>query len=367
MKFLRIVLATIFLVACNPSSPQPPAPTTSTTTTTTSTTTTTTSVPTTTTTTTVPVPVPPFDRSQWVWTGEPLPRSAADQPAGNFRFICEFSHLAVADPIMFPGRPGSGHLHMFFGNTSTNASSTYESLRAAPSSTCAGGPLNKSAYWMPAVINPAGKVVVPEFFSIYYKGNVGGGAGAIDIIRSIKPMPEGLRMIAGFDMLSMVPEMERHFDWYCEINQIKSNKIPDCASNELVGVVLHFPSCWNGRDLDSVDHRSHVAYPEWQGGVQKCPASYPVTLPEFTLGAWFQHDGHSSQWHLSSDRMPGWTMANGSSFHSDWFGGWDRDTINLWVSKCINGLLDCQDGQLGNGERLRKVPDYVGPREISQP
>lgn len=45
-----------------------------------------------------------------------------------------------------------------------------------------------------------------------------------------------------------------------------------------VRVELMFPSCWNGKDLDSDNHRSHVAYPDLViNGA--CPDEFPIRLP----------------------------------------------------------------------------------------
>lgn len=88
---------------------------------------------------------------------------------GKLRFLCEFSHLGYDDPIVNPGQPGAAHLHLFFGNTLTNANSTYASLRASGDGTCDGGPLNRTAYWMPAMIDSSvAKVRVPLYFEWYY-------------------------------------------------------------------------------------------------------------------------------------------------------------------------------------------------------
>lgn len=41
-------------------------------------------------------------------------------------------------------------------------------------------------------------------------------------------------------------------------------------------------SCWDGKNLDSPDHRSHVAYPA-SGSFEStgpCPATHPVRLPQ---------------------------------------------------------------------------------------
>lgn len=65
---------------------------------------------------------------------------------GQFRTFCQFSHLSYDDPIIFPGQPGKSHLHMFFGNTDTNANSTIKSIINTGGSTCDGGPLNRTSY-----------------------------------------------------------------------------------------------------------------------------------------------------------------------------------------------------------------------------
>jgi hypothetical protein len=48
---------------------------------------------------------------------------------------------------------------------------------------------------------------------------------------------------------------------------------------------LFSSTCWDGVNLDSPNHREHVAYPESgtfeSGG--PCPASHPVRLPQILL------------------------------------------------------------------------------------
>jgi hypothetical protein len=41
---------------------------------------------------------------------------------------------------------------------------------------------------------------------------------------------------------------------------------------------LYFPSCWNGKDLDSPNHKSHMAYPSVIDGGD-CPDGYTVRTP----------------------------------------------------------------------------------------
>jgi hypothetical protein len=59
-----------------------------------------------------------------------------------------YSHTTADDPMFHFGEPGVGHLHDFFCNTSTKASSTYDALVLAPDDTCKQEG-DKSAYWAP--------------------------------------------------------------------------------------------------------------------------------------------------------------------------------------------------------------------------
>jgi hypothetical protein len=49
--------------------------------------------------------------------------------------------------------------------------------------------------------------------------------------------------------------------------------------------VVTFPTCWDGVNLDSPDHRSHMAYStgaDWTdvGPSGNCSASHPVVVPQ---------------------------------------------------------------------------------------
>lgn len=57
----------------------------------------------------------------------------------------------------------------------------------------------------------------------------------------------------------------------------QSNDLPDKNCPDGLRPQVYFPSCWNGRDLDSPDHSSHVSYPNattYDNG--PCPSDFPV-------------------------------------------------------------------------------------------
>ncbi len=93
---------------------------------------------------------------------------------------------------------------------------------------------------------------------------------------------------------------------------------------------LDFPQCWNGRDLDSPDHKSHMAYPV-NGD---CPATHPVPGAEAAPGP-----------ALSGERHPrpasGWPRGGGFTMHGDFFNAWPVDEMARRVNDCIRPIIKC--------------------------
>ena len=120
------------------------------------------------------------------------------------------------------------------------------------------------------------------------------------------------------------------------------------------------PDCWDGKNLDSKDHRSHVASASYGSiGIYKCPRTHPKIIPQFTLTAHYEVDPATDDlrlWRLSSDEMAG-TKAGGS-FHADLWDAWDSPTKKMWTQNCIDRLLNCSGGDLGNGKQMKLTHGY---------
>ena len=263
------------------------------------------------------------------WGTGGIPISAAPDPIGAFRFICNAGQLLSDDPIVYPGRPGASHLHQFFGNTGANADSTYSSLRQSGQSTCMS-PLNRSAYWMPAMLDGKGNAVKPDYVSIYYKRRPISDpkcsltSGDPQAEGNCIPLPNGLRFVFGYDMVSgTAPTGGGYFNCigatatsgqYSTITAAMANcptkPNPDGSYNR-IGALIQAPACWDGKNLDSPNHRSHVSYASYGNwGYKRCPSTHPFVIPTFTMGAWYTVDENLGTWHLSSDEMmPGMRRA----------------------------------------------------------
>lgn len=60
-------------------------------------------------------------------------------------------------------------------------------------------------------------------------------------------------------------------------------------------------------------------------------------------------------------------MKPGTSFHSDWFGAWDDPTMATWMEHCIDKLLSCAGGVLGDGTQMKANGIAPGPRLVPVP
>jgi hypothetical protein len=274
----------------------------------------------------------------------------ADDQVGAFRVQCAFSHMNFDDPIVSPRQPGASHLHTFFGNTATNANSTRESIVGSGRSTCFGGTANRSAYWVPSIIDTrTGLAQAPINAIFYYKsGYLSVPAGDIRAA-----LPQGLRMIAG-DARAQSAQGGYYGGWTCGAPATKA--IPaNCAPGSDLVLQLEFPQCWNEKDLDSTDHKSHMAYAIPGQG---CPSTHPYPIPVITFNIhWRVPDaGATAAWRLSSDTYAG--GPGGYSFHGDWWNGWDPSVEAIWLQSCVREARNCSD-TLGNGRELSMPPTRV--------
>lgn len=321
------------------------------------------------------------------WGTGAIPPSASPDVVGAFRFICRAGQVLADDPIVYPGQPGKSHLHQFYGNLSADAFSTYPSLRANGASSCSDPlfPLNRSAYWQPAMKDGKGNVVRPDYVAIYYKrrpskdpvvsnppGTPVTPINANDQKYALGlaiPLPNGLKFIFGYDMLTG-QKPTGSFEYIC-VNKGQPvttqtfatlKKLADaniCVAGMEVWSRGHSPTCWNGRDLDSANHRDHMAYAQRDvaSGAPMCPKTHPYVIADFQLSSAYKiMPGDDIRlWSLSSDAMAGMQMEAGSTFHADFFMSWDPTAHAIWEGPtgCIERKLNCSGGDMGNGMQVK--------------
>lgn len=218
-----------------------------------------------------------------VIVGAVLPMPAAQAATPRFQIRCQTSHLKQVDPIVSPGAR-SAHLHEFFGNTTTDANSTYRSM-VGGRTTCTAA-ADTAGYWVPSLISPGGQVVRARTILLYYRGAAGERTVAF---------PPNLRMVS------------------------HNSQVRTSSSN----LIIKFPSCWDGVRIDSADHISHMANATGKG----CPRSHPVRVPALTVVARYPIQSVSG-YRLSSGPL--------STLHADFWNTWRQPGLEELVARCLN-------------------------------
>ncbi len=243
----------------------------------------------------------------------------------QFVVQCRFSHAAADDPIVHPsptghaGHAGHAHLHVFFGNTGTDATSTAATL--AEGDTTCDQRLDRAAYWAPALLDH-GTPVTPTKAVAYYRPGVG-----VDPA-TVRPYPFGLKLLGG-DQAATEPQPLGVVAWSCGVGSARSATPPTCPPDRPLRLEVSFPDCWDGEHLDSPDHASHVA--RSRGG--RCPPAAAVPVPQLLLTITFPVTGGGHAL----------TLASGSLLtgHADFFNAWDPHKVRTEVTACLHRGVTC--------------------------
>jgi len=196
--------------------------------------------------------------------------------------------------------PGMSHLHEFFGNTSTDESSTGSSLLRSPT-TC-DDPNNHSSYWVPALYQD-GVYMAPRVMKVRYNVNS----------RS-RAFPVGFMAISG--------RTDSTASWACVTPGLPAvwsssvASVPTCSGEQHLAAQITFGECWDGRSLDSPNHMSHLVF---RSG-NTCPADHRVRVPQVRLVVDYPREATGGS---------GVTLASGapSTLHADIFEAWSPGTL----------------------------------------
>jgi hypothetical protein len=244
--------------------------------------------------------------------------------------------------IVAPGvTNGAHHVHDYVGNASTDGTSTDRSL-AASSTTCARG--DKSVYFWPVLrdIRHAGEdadrpgggrdgnlghILTPARVTLDFLGNQHA---------KVRPMPRFLRVVTGeAKAVTKGPDARARAVWSCSgtPGRASSTQYPLCPAGQLLQRVGEFPSCWNGADTDSDDHRTHVTFPDRATGA--CPTG---TVPVPRLRITLNYDVPAGQ-SFAIDSFPD-QLRKAVTDHFD-FANLMPESLMSHVVDCINTGRSC--------------------------
>ncbi len=248
----------------------------------------------------------------------------------RFKTTCEFDRSLEDDPIVMPDQPGAAHLHNFFGRRNVDAfTTTFDDLVGGEEPTTCNDIDDRAAYWTPALVMSNGRTMEPSRLTAYYRRGEKHG--------TIEPYPAGLKVVAGWQAGKPQPSADIA-GWKCGDQPSSTTPPASCGSDHL-SMVVRFPDCWDGVNLDSADHRSHMAYsaPDPKVGANVCPPSHPVPLPQLTNFVNFDEVDRPS-------KVAGLSSGDTNTVHGDFFNGWDPGRLQERVDTCLNELQRCESG-----------------------
>ncbi|NUS24848.1 MAG: DUF1996 domain-containing protein [Streptomyces sp.] len=290
------------------------------------------------------------------------PNPGADASSGTFVTSCGVNANGLFNSdnvIVAPGvSNGAHHFHDYVGNQANNAFADDSELAAGDTSCVDKG--DKSSYYWPVVRlqngtqeqdagapgggieGNAGEIVTPKEVTLTFVGSPNS---------KVTAMPRLLRIITGDAKAFVNGTANANASWSCtgfEDRQLK-DKYPLCPQGSDVVRTFKFQSCWDGRNIDSANHRTHVAFAQLDGA---CPAGFRA-IPQlvqrivYDIDAPSLQDGGRTKPLFAVDAFPE-QLHKPVTDHGDFINVFDEDLMTKMVD-CINDGRQCGAGDAGNG------------------
>ncbi|MFE4969250.1 DUF1996 domain-containing protein [Streptomyces sp. NPDC056660] len=311
---------------------------------------------------------------------QPNVATPAEQPGGStgtFASSCGVNANGLFNSdnvIVAPGvSNGAHHFHDYIGNQSNNAFASDDDLANADTSCADQG--DKSTYYWPVLRlqngkqerdadkpgggteGNAGQIVTAKQVTLTFEGNP---------TSKVTEMPRLLRIITGDAKAFVNGPANANASWSCtgfEDRQLK-DKYPLCPSGSDVVRTFKFQSCWDGRNIDSANHRTHVAFAAADGS---CAAGFQA-IPQlvqrivYDVDAPSLQDGGRTVPLFSVDSFPE-QLHKPVTDHGDFINVFDESLMRKMVD-CINSGRTCGAGADEQPPSQSAEPD---PSESASP
>jgi hypothetical protein len=176
-----------------------------------------------------------------------------------------------------------------------------------------------------------GEIQRPEKVELTFRGSPVG---------KVTAMPKFLRVLYGDAKVSTNGPKNARDSWTCGgfEDRVLINKYPICPQGSKVKRIHDFPSCWDGKNTDSANHRDHIVYPDQNGkcrnGFKAVPQlritlTYDIPL-DVQRNAQYKVDSFPQEEH------------NPFSDHDDFANVMSQSIMNRLVN-CVNKNKTCKE------------------------
>ncbi|SDM31047.1 protein of unknown function [Lentzea albidocapillata subsp. violacea] len=176
-----------------------------------------------------------------------------------------------------------------------------------------------------------GEIQRPEVVDLQFRGSPTG---------KVVAMPKFLRVLYGDAKAGQNGPKNAKASWTCSgfEDKVLIDKYPICPQGSKVKRVHDFPSCWDGKNIDSANHRDHIVFPDQNG---KCKKGFKA-VPQLRISLTYNIPRNVQQARLYSvDSFPE-EEHNPLTDHDDF--------ANVMSQKIMNRLVNC----VNTGKKCRE-------------